>query len=83
MLGFRKQRPDDRLDYDIDFGRWLSEDDTLVDADAVVSDGMAIDGVQLFGQIVKVWVSGGESGKSYQVSVTASTSDGRVKEEAL
>lgn len=82
MLGFKRQSVDDRLDYDIDFARWLSEDDTISDATAT-ADGLDIEAVQVFGQIVKVWVSGGVAGKSYQVDVTATTADGRVKDECF
>ncbi len=83
MLGCKRQRVDDRLDYDVDFARWLSDDDTITDATATASDGLMIDSVQVFGQIVKVWVSGGAVGKSYVVTVTATTQDARVKDECF
>lgn len=81
MLGTIKKRPDDQLDYDIDFIKWLSEGDTLLDASAE-SDGEAlvVNSVEVFGQVVKVWLSGGDAGASYKVDVTATTIQGRVKE---
>lgn len=83
MLGCKLQRVDDRLDYDVDFARWLSDDDTITDATATASAGLTIDAVHVFGQVVKVWVSGGIASKSYRVDVTATTADGRVKDECF
>jgi hypothetical protein len=81
MLGTVRKRPDDQLDYDVSFERWLSEGDTLTDATAVADPvGVTIDRVELFGSIVKVWLSGGTAGDSHKINVTATTSLGRVKE---
>lgn len=88
MLSVRK-RADERLDYDVLFDRWLSDDDTIQSAEAVaqiksndpdaVTD-LAVDSVQVFDTTVKVWLSGGTAKKTYQILVTASSQDGRVKE---
>lgn len=83
MLGCKKQKPDERLDYDIDFSRWLTDDDTITDATAQADDGITVDHVQVFGQIVKVWVSGGQVGKTYEIRIIATTSEARVKEESM
>lgn len=84
MLAMRK-RPDDRLDYDVEYERWLSDGDTVQSADAEIEDAgtvtpLAIDSVQVFGSLVKVWLSGGVDGVSYSVKVTATSTEGRVKE---
>lgn len=86
----KRKRAEDRLDYDVLFDEWLSEDDVIQSAEAVptikssdpdaVTD-LAVDSVQIFGTVVKVWLSAGTSGKTYQVLVTATTADGRVKEK--
>ena len=83
MLGCKKQKPDDRLDYDIDFSRWLTDDDAITDATAQADDGITVEQVQVFGQIVKVWVSGGQVGKTYKITIVATTADARVKEESF
>lgn len=84
MLGTVRKRPDDQLDYDIDFERWLSDGDTIQDATAVASPaGVTVDRVEVFGDIVKVWLSGGTAGASHEITVTASTAEGRVKEVAF
>lgn len=85
MLALRK-KPADQLDYDVEFERWLSDDDSVQSADAVASTvdddaaPLVVESVQLFGTVVKVWISGGSAGESYEINVTATTADGRVKE---
>lgn len=82
MLGTVIKQPADVLDYDIDFERWLTDGDALSSAVAVVDDdGLTIDDVTVIGTVVKVWVSGGEDGATYKITATATTNDGRVKEE--
>lgn len=81
MLGTVRKRPDDMLDYDVEFERWLSDDDSITDAVAVASpEGVNVSSVQVFGNVVKVWLSGGSAGDSYAIVVTATTAQGRVKE---
>jgi hypothetical protein len=81
MLGTVRKRPDDLLDYDISFERWLSDGDTITDADAAADPvGVTVDRVEVFGDVVKVWLSGGEVGASHKINVTATTTQGRVKE---
>lgn len=80
MLGVKRKQPGDTLDYDIDFGDWLVEGDSLVAATATASpDGLVIGDVERLPPLVKVWLSGGVDGESYTVTVTVTTADGRVK----
>lgn len=84
MLGTARKRPNDQLDYDVDFEPWLSDGDTIQDATAAPEPvGVTVDGVEVFGTIVKVWLSGGASGSSHKITVTTSTTQGRVKEVAF
>ena len=84
MLGNARKRPEDRLDYDVDFADWLSPGDTVRDATATVRDAAAlsvtVDRVQVFGTVVKVWLSGGTAGDSTPIDVVITTAAGRVKE---
>lgn len=81
MLGTVRKRPDDQLDYDVEFADWLSDGDTITGATAVADpDGVTIESVQVFGSLVKVWIAGGMAGASHKINVTASTAQGRVKE---
>ncbi len=83
---FRKA-PADRLDFDVDFGRyWLPDSDTLNDATATVSSEGAAEGqaVSIFAvsvspTTVKVWVENGTDGEVATVEVVAETSGGRTK----
>lgn len=84
------KRADDRLDYDVEFERWLSDGDSITSAEAQAKirskddsepTDLLVDSVMVFGTVVKVWLSGGTDGRTYDVTVTASTADGRVKEE--
>lgn len=81
MLGTVRKRPDDQLDYDVEFSRWLSDGDSITDATAEPDPvGVSVDRAQLFGSVVKVWISGGVAGASHKINVTATTANGRVKE---
>lgn len=82
MLGTMRKRPGDQLDYDVDFGRWLSADDAIQDASAEAS-GVTVERVEVFSTVVKVWLSGGEAGGSHEITVTVSTAHGRVKSAAF
>lgn len=82
MLGTKQKQPGDVLDYDIDFEDWLVDGDALQSAIAVTDiDTITIDNVEVIPPLVKVWLSGGESGVSYKITVTTTTTGGRVKEE--
>jgi hypothetical protein len=78
---FYKQ-PADQLDYDLDFSDWITEGDTITGAVAVssVPAELVIQSVSVSEQIVKVWATGGETGSTYQVTVTVTTDQGRIKE---
>lgn len=82
MLGIVQKQPADKLDYDVDFSRWITDDDEITTvASAVDPDGsLIVDTVSVASPSVKVWLRGGESGKSYKVTLTVSTAFGRIKE---
>lgn len=82
MLGTVQKRPNDELDYDVDFSKWLTDSDTLTTVTAVVSPAgeLMVESVAIVDQVVKVWLKDGEDLKSYSVLVTVATSGGRVKE---
>ena len=81
MLGVVRKQPGDRLDYDIDFTDWLVDGDSLAAASAVADDNsITIGTVQVIPPLVKIWISGGTAGQSYKITVTTTTTAGRVKE---
>ena len=85
MLGTKQKAPADVLDYDVNYSRWLSSGDTLsaVVASALPAGELEIISSQVSGQTAKIWLSGGVIGETYEITVTATTTGGRVKEETF
>lgn len=81
-LAAMEKTPSDRLDFDIDYGRWLPDGDIVVDATAAIADPVTfvIDQVVWSEQVVRVWVSGGTVGEESEIAVYAVTQGGRTKE---
>lgn len=85
MLGTKQKRPADVLDFDVDYEDWLTDDDeiTTVTTHVTPSGQLAVQSVQVDNPVVKVWLTGGVIGSTYDIEVTASTSAGRVKVECF
>lgn len=82
MLGTYTKQPVEVLDYDVDYADWLESGDYVVSATAVPSPaGLTIGMITVLSPRVKVWASGGVDGVTYKVTVTATTHDGRVKQD--
>lgn len=80
MKTVRVKTPDDILDYDVDFSRWLTPGDTIASVEVAISDGgVAIDDHDFTAQAVKVWLSGGEDRETAHVTVAITTVQGREK----
>lgn len=82
-LGTITQQPRDVRDYDIDFGEWFPQDDTLVSATVTVEPAGLTATYAIQHPRVKVWLQDGVSGSTYKVTVVAYTNDGRAKEVEL
>lgn len=82
MKTLRTKRPDDRLDYDVDFSRWLTTGDEIESVTVEINDGatMQIDDHDFTPSAVKVWLSGGADGETATITVEATTAQDRVKE---
>lgn len=76
------KRPEDRLDFDVDFSRWLTHGDAIASiVNASVSGaGLVIDDTDFTASAVKVWLSGGTPGETGHVTVEIRTAQGREKE---
>jgi hypothetical protein len=80
MESYTKQ-PTERLDYDIDFTAWLPNGDAIIStATSSAPAGLTIYVTDATTIIPKVWVAAGLDKKSYIVSVTVETNQGRTKE---
>jgi hypothetical protein len=85
ILGTVTQQPAERLDYDIDYAEqdFLTAGETISSATAAVTPaGLSVALVNVSTR-VKLWVEGGSAGTTYKVTVTATTSDGRIKQDEL
>lgn len=82
MTDLKTKRPDDVLDYDFDFKKlgWLEPGDTIEAAQVSISGGsVVIDSHEFTDTIIKVWLSGGETGDTATVIAIATTERGRDK----
>lgn len=78
LLGTMIKGPTETLDYDIKFERWLTPGDTITDAVVSAENGIEVGSVQIFGDIVKIWMSGGTLYRTYSINCLTTTSNGRV-----
>lgn len=77
------KRPEDRLDYDVDFSRWLAAGDAIASVETSISDGgVTIDepATDFSATAVKVWLMGGTNGETVHVTVKIVTAQEREKE---
>ena len=85
MFRTAPMQPADTQDFDIEFAEWFPPGDEIVSVALKAQPAMPMPpSYAIEGQRVKVWIySGGISGQKYQISVTAATNDGRIKEVEL
>jgi hypothetical protein len=86
-LGSATQQPNEVLDYDVDYGDWMPQGDSIdtVEASARLLSGtgapaLTAGRVQNTRTVSKVWLSGGSDGSRWRVQTRAFTAQGRVKE---
>jgi len=74
--------PNETLDYDVLFYKWLKGDDRLDDVQASVSIGatLVIDHIDLADKALKFWLKGGDKGEEATVSFEVTTLKGRKKQ---
>jgi hypothetical protein len=78
------KQPIERFSYTVTYAEALTEGDNLETATATVEpSGLIIDNVGIYDPRVKLWVSGGENGVMYKVTITVNTADGRVFQDEL
>lgn len=85
ILAKYTKQPADVQDYDIDFQTEFLAGltDTApgpTGVSVIVEPGINLDTFSLLAGRVKVWLSGGTDGTSYKVTVTVTTTAGRVKQ---
>lgn len=82
ILETYEKQPAEVQDYDIDFNPYLEGMglDTALNHVVEAPAGITIVNSILESGVVKVFVSGGENGKSYLITVRITTAGGRVRE---
>lgn len=85
MFRTAPMQPADTQDFDIEFSEWFPPGDEIVAVALKTQPALPLPpSYAIEGQRVKVWVyAGGTSGQKYQISVKATTNDGRIKEVEL
>lgn len=80
LAKFEKQ-PSEVQDYDIDYSEYLTAlEDTAATAVVTCDSGLTVISSSVIGSVVKVWVSGGDSGATYKVTSLLTTTGGRKRE---
>jgi hypothetical protein len=83
-LGSFIKQPRERESYTINYAQDLTQGDNLQGATSSVEPaGLQIDQLDVFDPRVRFWVVGGEVGISYKVTITTTTSDGRILEDEV
>lgn len=75
--------PDATLDYGFDWSPWLEKDETVATSEWILSDGLTKESDQKTSTNTRVWITGGEDGRSYQVTNRITTSMGRTDDRTL
>ena len=88
ILDRKEKQPAEVKDYPIDYSQWLAEiigGDTLAFAVAAAvcttdatNTALVVNQVVVSGSALAIWLSGGTDNQNYKVTVTATTTGGRV-----
>lgn len=84
-LGMIQQQPGERLTYSITYEDALTAGDNVLSAEATVDPAgeLVVESVGVIDPRVRLWVSGGVSGRRYTVTITTTTADGNIFEDEL
>lgn len=81
-LGSYSKQPVEVLDYDIDYSQWLTAGDNVESVTVgIAPPGLVLESTFINDPRVKLWLSGGENGARYKLTVTMTSADGRVKQD--
>jgi hypothetical protein len=84
-LGAIRQQPNELLSYTVNYDEALSDTETAASTEALVepSGELLITQTLVMANRVRLWATGGVSGKRYKVTVRTTTSESRVFEDEL
>lgn len=83
-IGNTTKQPSEKLSYTADYSLALTAGDNVQSATVSASPaGLTIDNVAVYDPRVKFWASGGTDGEVYKITLTVSTTDGRVFQDEI
>ncbi len=82
VLAAHKKDPAAKLDYSIDWSRWL-DGDTIAISTWTVPDGISETEATHTASIATIWLSGGIAGSEYLITNRIATASGREDERTL
>jgi hypothetical protein len=85
------KQPAEVKDYDVDYAKWLGPISDVIDSvtttvvcqSTPVDSTLVINSTFLTDTSVKLWISGGTSGKKYKITIRVTTDGGRIDESEL
>ena len=82
-LPLKPKQSGETEDFDVDFSKYLPEDDTIttVELSLDITGELELHQYQNQSPIIKVWTRGGVNTTTYKVTVKVGTAQGRVKEQ--
>lgn len=76
-----EKQPADEEDFDVSYVAWLAaRNDTAESVAVTVPDGITLVASTIVAGVVKVWLSGGTDKTTYRITVTLTSTGGRVKQ---
>lgn len=75
--------PDARLDYPLDWSRWLEAFETITSVAFSADPGIVIDSQSNTTKAATVWLTGGTEGQTYRVVCRVTTSSGRIDDRTF
>lgn len=75
--------PNAVLDYTLSWDAWLVDGDTITTCTATATTGITVQSVSNTTTDSTVWLAGGTSGQSYDVTMRVTTNGGRIDERTI
>lgn len=81
--GVYEKDSDAVLDYEFNWGDWVSESEEITSYVITASPGITVDSDTNTTERVTVWLSGGTAGQPYTVACRITTNQGRTDERTM
>lgn len=83
LIALEPKDPNDVIDYDLDWSKWLRDGDTILVSDWIVPAGITMNSETSTNTSSKIWLSGGTAGQSYSLTNRITTAQGRQKDRTI